>query len=125
MKIESYLTDGAVLSELGARLERTRLARNLTQRQLAQEAGVERKVVARIEAGESVKLTSFVRVLRVLGLLDTLDQLVPPPLPSPIDLLTRHDKTRRRASGQRRKGAPATDQVAQWHWGDEAPRGGA
>ena len=75
MKVERYLTDEAVLSELGARLERTRLERNLTQRELAAEAGVERKAVQRIEAGESVKLTSFIRVLRALGLLDALDRL--------------------------------------------------
>ena len=77
MKIDSGLTDEAVLAELGARLVRTRLERNLTQRELAEEAGVERKAVQRIEAGESVKLTSLLRVLRALGLLDALDRLVP------------------------------------------------
>lgn len=102
MKIEGYLTDDAVLGELGARLERTRLERNLSQRELAAEAGVERKAVQRIEAGEPVKLTSFIRVLRALGLLDALDELVPEPLASPIELLKLHGKRRRRASGARR-----------------------
>ena len=120
MRIEGHLTDDAVLSELGARLERTRLERNLTQRELAEEAGVERKAVQRIEAGESVKLTSFVRVLKALGLLDALDTLVPEPTPSPIELLKLHGKRRQRASGARRK--RTTEQPeGPWHWGDETP----
>lgn len=125
MKIQGYLTDEAVLSELGARLERTRLERNLTQRELAAEAGVERKAVQRIEAGESVKLVSLIRVLRALGLLDSLDQLVQEPVPSPIELLSLHGRSRRRASGGRRKSVPPQQDTARWHWGDETPGGGA
>jgi transcriptional regulator with XRE-family HTH domain len=122
MKIDRYLTDEAVLAELGGRLERTRLERNLTQRELAAEAGVERKALQRIEAGDSVKLTSLIRVLRALDLLDALDRLVPEPTPSPVELLKLHGKRRRRASGERRhKGAPARgEQTAPWRWGDEA-----
>ncbi len=121
MKINQYLTDEAVLTELGERLERTRLERNLTQRTLAAEAGVERKAVQRIEAGEPAKLTSLIRVLRALGLLDGLDRLVPEPVPSPIELLKLHGRSRRRASGERlRKGAPTlAEQTEPWRWGDE------
>jgi transcriptional regulator with XRE-family HTH domain len=125
VKIERYLTDEAVLSELGARLERTRLERNLTQRELAAEAGVERKAVQRIEAGESVKLISLIRVLRALGLFDSLDQLVQEPVPSPIELLRLHGRSRRRASGERRKTAPPRDETAPWQWGDETPGDGS
>jgi transcriptional regulator with XRE-family HTH domain len=119
------MTDETVLAELGRRLERTRLERNLTQRELAAEAGVERKAVQRIEAGESVKLTSSIRVLRALGLLDTLDQLLPEPVPSPMELLKLHGKSRRRASGERHKSAPVRDETAPWRWGDETPGGGS
>ena len=122
MKINGYLTDEAVLAELGSRLERTRLERNLTQRELAIEAGVERKALQRIEAGESVKLTSLIRVLRALGLLDALDRLVPEPVPSPIELLKLHGRSRRRASGERLRSAPARGQTAPWRWGDETTR---
>lgn len=54
MRIEPQLTDEAVLGELGERLAALRLSRNLTQRQLAKQAGVARSLVQRIEAGEPV-----------------------------------------------------------------------
>ncbi len=121
MRINGYLTDDVVLAELGARLERTRLERNLTQRELAEEAGVERKALQRLEAGQPVRLTSFIRVLRALGLLDALERLVPEPPPSPIEQLELHGKRRRRASGERRRSTPGPQEPAPWQWGDEAP----
>jgi transcriptional regulator with XRE-family HTH domain len=128
MRIDSNLTDDAVLHELGARLERTRLERNLSQRQLGDEAGVERKAVQRIEAGQPVKLTSFIRVLRALGLLDELERLVPEPVPSPIQLLELKGRTRQRATGERHTGpaesaeaAVTREQAPPWRWGDEQP----
>jgi transcriptional regulator with XRE-family HTH domain len=107
MKIESRMTDEAVLSELGARLERTRLERDRSQRELAAEAGVERKAIQRMEGGEPVRIISFVRVLRALDLLDALDRLVPEPGPSPIELLKLQGRRRQRASGARRKHSQA------------------
>jgi transcriptional regulator with XRE-family HTH domain len=122
MKIESKMTDEAVLAELGARLERTRLERDMSQLELAAEAGVERKSVQRMEGGEPVRLVSFVRVLRALDLLDALDRLVPEPLPSPIELLKLHGRRRRRASGERGAGdADAEEAKESWRWGDERP----
>jgi transcriptional regulator with XRE-family HTH domain len=119
MKIDEHIADEAVLAELGARLERTRLERNLTQRELAVQAGVERKVLVRMEGGESVRLVSFIRVLRALGLLDALDRLVPEPTPSPIELLKLQGRQRRRATGRRRRAGRLPAQDEPWRWGDE------
>lgn len=120
MHIEPTMTDEAVLAELGARLERTRLDRNLTQRQLASDAGVEYKAVRRIESGESVRLTTLVRVLRALGLLEGLDRLVPESVPSPIELLRLRGRERRRATGSRGRGRDGSREGGPWRWGDEA-----
>jgi len=109
------------MAELGARLERYRLERNLTQRELAEEAGVEYKTVLRMEAGETAKVSSLIRVLRALGLLGSLDRLVPEPAPSPMELLELRGRTRRRASGKRRRTLPRRDPGSPWRWGDEAP----
>ena len=53
MKITPELTDSAVLHELGERLSRRRIDAGLTQAELAHEAGVSKRSVERIEAGES------------------------------------------------------------------------
>jgi putative transcriptional regulator len=114
MRITSLLTDAAVLAELGQRLERTRLERNITQQELAREAGITRGTVVRLEHGDSVGVAVLLRVLRAVDLLDRVDQLVPEPLPSPIEQLHLQGRRRQRASGGRRD-----DVAAPWTWGDE------
>jgi transcriptional regulator with XRE-family HTH domain len=106
-------TDEAILAELGARISAARLSRDLTQAQLAQDAGVSKRTVERMEAGESAQLTSFIRILRTLELLDRLEMLLPPPRPGPMDLLRRAGKPPRRASGR------STSSDEPWTWGDE------
>lgn len=109
-------TDRAVLAELGGRLARTRLERNISQQQLAREAGLSKRTIERMEAGEESKLSNLVRVLRALDLLDRLDALVPEPLPSPIEQLKLRGRRRRRAGrATTRREEPA----APWRWGDE------
>jgi transcriptional regulator with XRE-family HTH domain len=106
-------TDDSILAELGARLSAARLSRDLTQAQLAHEAGVSKRTIERLEAGQSAHLTSFVRVLRTLGLLERLELLLPPAEPEPMDLLRRAGAKPQRASGtSARKGEP-------WTWADE------
>jgi putative transcriptional regulator len=120
MKIEASNSDDAVLSEVGRRLARTRLERNLSQEQLAIEAGVSKATIERMEAGEPVKSTSLVRVLRALGRLEALDRLLPEPLPSPIERVRLQGRQRRRAASPRRVKAKEAEP---WRWGDE-PGGG-
>lgn len=120
MNTSKKMTDRNVLAELGDRLSRHRLDRNLTQEQLAREAGVSKRTVIRLENGESSQLANLIRVLRVLGLLANLDALVPAPLVSPLAQLKSRAKERRRASPVAKKSVPA----ATWTWGDEPKNGG-
>ncbi|MBK5220629.1 MAG: helix-turn-helix transcriptional regulator [Thermoleophilia bacterium] len=99
MKIEGENSDTAVLEELGRRLARTRLERNQTQAQLAREAGVSKATIERLEAGDAVRTTSLIRVLRALRRLEVLDQVLPEPLPSPVERLKLEGRQRRRARG--------------------------
>jgi transcriptional regulator with XRE-family HTH domain len=117
MRIAPNTPDDLVLRELGERLARTRLERNLSQAGLAQEAGVSKRTVERIEAGDPVKSNSLIRVLRGLGLLEALNRLVPEPLPSPVERLRLQGRRRRRAGAPRsaREAPPAKP----WRWGDE------
>ena len=100
MKLEPLHTDSALLAELGRRLARCRLNAGATQAVLAHEAGVSKRTLERIEAGESVQLANFLRLLRALGLVENLDALAPPDEPGPMDLLRMKGKRRRRASAR-------------------------
>ena len=115
MRFSNELTDDAVLDELGVRLARWRLDRNLTQHQLADEAGLSRITVARAEGGQGVTLSALVRILRALGLLENMEALVPQPLLSPIEQLEREHGRRQRAAGAHR--GPQTHDPASWQWG--------
>ena len=119
MRIDQQLTDATVLTEFGERLERLRLSRDLTQRELGERAGVNRAVVARIEAGGSVTTQNLVRVLRALDLLDALDRLVPESVSSPVEELKLRGRARRRASGGHSRSEDAVE-PGPWRWGDES-----
>lgn len=121
MLLDSNSDDRTVLEELGRRLARTRLERNLSQQQLAHEAGVSKATIERLEAGQPTKSNNLVRVLRAMGLLDALDRLIPPPLPSPVERLRLQGRQRQRARGGRQE--KAQDEARPWRWGDE--EGGA
>lgn len=120
MRIDLSTNDALVLEELGRRLERTRLERNLSQQHLAHEAGVSKATIERLEAGAPIKSTSLVRVLRALSLLDALDRLIPEPLPSPVERLRLKGRQRQRARGGGREISP--EEAKPWRWGDEEDR---
>lgn len=95
----------AILAELGNRFNRLRLNRNLTQSELALQAGVTRIVVQRLEQGLGCTLESIVRLLRPLGSLDQLDAFIPEPGISPLQLAKLKGRERRRASHPRSNNA--------------------
>lgn len=115
MSIDPLMSDAAILVELGRRLGRRRVDRNLTQAVLAKEAGVAKRTVERVEAGESTQVSSLIRILRVLGLLDSLDAAIPEAGPRPMDLLKLRGKERKRASAK----AVRDEDGSRWSWGDE------
>lgn len=116
MKITRQVTDEAVLSELGGRLSRVRLERNLTQAQLAEQAGVSKRTVERLESGSvATQMSGFIRVCRVLDMVERFDLLVPEPVPSPVEQLRLRGRKRQRASARRKAKASSK----KWQWGDE------
>ncbi len=117
MKFGKNTTDKVVLTEIGKRLARTRLEFNLTQAQLAEEAGISKRTVERLEAGTgATRLSGFIRVCRMLNVLNRFDILIPEPIPSPIAQLKLRGKQRQRASGTKITKSPAK----KWKWGDKS-----
>jgi transcriptional regulator with XRE-family HTH domain len=129
MHLDELMTDDAVLAELGRRLERHRVQRNKTQAEMAEQAGIGRATLQRLERGESVQMTSMIKLLRVLGLLTALDAGIPESVDFPIAQLEREQRRRRRrARGSRggrgdRGGPPAQSVEEPWRWGDEPQAG--
>ena len=107
-------SDAAILAEIGQRLRRARLNRNLPQADLARLAGVGRRTLQKAEEGEVTTLETLVAILRGLGLLSQLDQFLPEPPPSPVQLARLQGQTRQRASGRRKSDKTTGD----WKWGE-------
>ena len=114
MKIVRDMSDSAVLNELGSRIARSRLNRNLTQAAFAREAGISQRTLIRIEHGESTQTTNIIRILRVLHILENVEALIPEPAISPIQQLQLHGKSRKRASPESAKPRPKKS----WSWGN-------
>lgn len=116
MNINKHTTDAVILGELGGRLAKIRLDRNLTQAELATQAGVSKRTIERLETGAAAtQLSGFIRVCRVLDLIEHFDLLIPEPLPSPVAQLKLGGKKRRRASTHKL----AKPSTKKWQWGDE------
>ncbi len=116
MKISKLLTDDAILVELGERISSRRLELQLTQAEAAEQAGIAKRTLERIEAGHSAQMSSLIRLLRVLDGLQGLEGMIPESGPRPMDLLRRKGKLRQRASKRRPSDRPGKP----WTWGDES-----
>lgn len=112
MQIDKLLSDDTILTELGQRFARRRVEYNLTQADLAHEAGVSKRTVERIEAGASAQMVSVIRICRVLDLLPALEGFIPEPAPRPMDMIKSSGKMRKRASSSRKTRRPDD----QWTW---------
>ena len=66
------MTNSAIAAELGNRLERLRLERNMTQMALADEIGITAKSYRQLIAGGG-KLENMIAALRALNCLSQLD----------------------------------------------------
>lgn len=99
--MDSSWSDQEILDELGRRLRRERLNRNITQHELAARAGVSRGSVAKIESGTNTSLATLVKLMRALGVMSQLDRVLPIPEVSPSQPMAPPREERKRATGRR------------------------
>ena len=99
---------------LGHQLEQLRLNRNISQAQLADEAGVSLRTISRLAQGGGISLDTFIRVLGALGLLPRLAELLPDPQIQPVQ------RVRNKAKPRQRVRKPAKTQSRPWSWQDDA-----
>ncbi len=84
------------LKELSTRVRHQRVAQGLKQQELAAKAAVSEDALSALENGRSVTVESLARVLQALGFRDALINLLPAPVPSPIELQKLAGKERQR-----------------------------
>ncbi|MBZ9782759.1 helix-turn-helix domain-containing protein [Pseudomonas sp. REP124] len=94
------MTDDAIASTIGALLQELRLKKNLSQEQVAEEAGISRQTLINILHGKGT-LVNLVAVLRAIGELERVNSLVQPVRPSPLQVIKMAGSQRMRATGTR------------------------
>lgn len=115
MKFQDLQHDEAMLEELGRRLAQHRIEMNLTQADLARQAGVGKRTLERLEAGETTQTRTLIRILRELDLLPRLEVLLPEPKVRPRHVAKEGGRLPQRAT----KTKPSHDATGEWKWGDE------
>ena len=107
----SIASSEAITDALCKRLDEIRLSRNISQADLAKEAGVSSRTIARLADGKAVSLDSFVRVMVALRLTEHLAVMLPDPGIRPVERVQFGEAERQRAS--RKKG-----EASEWKWRD-------
>ncbi len=110
----SVASSSQIEKDLCERLERIRLSRNITQAQLAQEAGVSLRTIGRLEKGEGISLDTLIRVFIALGIQRNLASTLPDSTIRPIERVGARQGERQRA--RPRKSSKPSDT---WSWADK------
>ncbi len=108
-------TPESISQEIGQKLERLRLSRNITQAALAQDAGISERTLRRLESGDNPTLDSLIRVLISLKIQQNVDLLVPDPRVRPIERVRTKGGERQRSSSTK-----PTKKTKQWEWGTKS-----
>jgi transcriptional regulator with XRE-family HTH domain len=97
---------------LGQNIRATRIAQDLSQRELADRANVSLGAVKSLEKGSGSTITTFIKVVRALGQPSWIDAITPPARAfNPLDLIDDRGRRPARSSerqrvGRRRTGGP-------------------
>jgi transcriptional regulator with XRE-family HTH domain len=115
MKFQDIHHDEAMLAELGLRLAQLRIQLNMTQAELARKAGIGKRTLERLEAGETTQTRTLLRILRELDLLEKLEMLLPEPTARPSQAIKQLETLPKRVAKKR----PNSTNPKEWKWGDE------
>ena len=94
MESEQSMTTSEWQKHLGMEVRRLRVARGITQDELAQRANISISTIRYLEAGKGSSLASLIRVAKVLDRTSWLASFAPPtPSISPIEMLRERTRT--------------------------------
>lgn len=92
------MSDRAIVKEMGRRVKRKRLEKNLTQQEVAELAGINRTTFSDLERGKLFGILTLLKILRALNSLEAIDAFLPDPGLSPLQLAKMRGRERQRAS---------------------------
>ncbi len=81
----SLKTNDEYLTEIGSRVRKRRLEKQLTQQEVADRAGVHVNSVRMLERKADVKLITLIQVLRALGSVQDIEKILSQPLPKKLE----------------------------------------
>ena len=90
----------SILKDFGERLKQVRINANLTQKELAERSGLTKQSISNLERGaQNISFNGLIELLRVLGLVENLQLLLPEvPIVSPIELMKLEKARKKRVS---------------------------
>mgnify|MGYP003391644798 FL=1 len=98
------LSDTQLNKRIGEKLKAIRLKRNITQQSLAEASSISLSSVKKVENGEIGSFDTLLRILRTLGMLESISQLFEEEQLSPSEYYEMVNKakkqTRKRAAGK-------------------------
>ncbi|MGB0390878.1 MAG: helix-turn-helix transcriptional regulator [Salibacteraceae bacterium] len=89
-------SDLAIVNKIGEFVKYHRTNQNLTQSELAKNAGISRSTLSLLERGESVNVLTLLQVLRTLNQLHVFEAFFEEPQISPMQLAKENQKVRYR-----------------------------
>ena len=103
MKRFDFYTAPELYSEFGARLRQQRLLKNISQEELAIQAGLGSSTIQRFEQGKGGTFENFLRIVMALGLVRELETLLLPVKNSIEDVLNLQDINQRQRASHKGK----------------------
>jgi DNA-binding XRE family transcriptional regulator len=93
------MSDDAIIHTIGEFVRHQRLQKNITQKDLADKAGINRTTLSDLELGRRCQLLTLIQVLRTLNQLHIFESFEVNQQISPIKLAEMEMKKRQKASG--------------------------
>lgn len=104
-KLDAQIQSPArIILFLGQRYKATRVALQITQKDVSEKTGISMSTIRRFENGLTFNLTlaHFIALLQAIGFADNLEDTIPEMLPDPNQLFKMQNKQRKRASHGKR-----------------------
>jgi transcriptional regulator with XRE-family HTH domain len=98
-----FKTENEIITELGLKLKRIRLEKNLTQREVSEKTGIDRSTISQMENGKAGTLLYFIKLVNLYGKSEELLKIFHTPEVSPMEIYKLQKKRRKQATAKKFK----------------------